>query len=208
MSSAELGALKISTAKLPEHQQPPGDLLNLQRSKNRCSRGAGDLALVVQEMGTHLLGLLGQQRAALAPFCRAVQTPSTSTPFPRGRKGCGLRARSVWRSFCLGAKHWHPKQGGWVPPCHRLRSPAGLGDPILRRAASRGGSCIQVCSRACAREGGANIGKSLPRCSPGELRPWSPRAGLGCHRYRVFSLAEPVRPWFIIAAREARARRG
>lgn len=138
MSSAELGALKISTAKLPEHQQPPGDLLNLQRSKNRCSGGAGDLALVVQEMGTHLLGLLGQQRAALAPFCRAMQTPSTSTPFPRGRKGCGLRARSVWRSFCLGAKHWHPEQGGWVPPCHRLRSPAGLGDPILRRAASRG----------------------------------------------------------------------
>lgn len=89
MSWAELGALKISTAKLPEHQQPPGDLLNLQRSQNRCSGGAGDLGLVVQEMGTHLLGLLGQQASCPCTFLPCCADPKQLNTLPQ-------RAERMW----------------------------------------------------------------------------------------------------------------
>jgi len=87
------------------------------------------------------------------------------------------------------SERWHLKPPGFVPPpsacsCPRGWWPRVARSPLPRRLLRAG--VARCARRACAREGGANIGKSLPGWELRELRPRCPRAGLGCHRYRVF----------------------
>lgn len=149
-------------------------------------------------------GYRGRSPPALPPFRRGGCRSWFSMPFgmnslhPKGWRGGVECGDNYSEKFCLGTspmwKRWQPEQPGFVPPAFASRCPRGswLGRALW----------VQVCPGSLRTEGGANIGKSLPGCRFGEL--WSHVQGSVAI---VTGYFRSLRWWFIIAAREAAARR-